>query len=750
MEAGNTGRAGGVYIPPAKLRRMEQQVEDKSSQEYQRMQWEKLRKSINGIVNKVNLTNIKTLLPGLFKHNIIRGRGLFCRSVMKAQMASQPFSNVYAALAAVVNTKMPEIGELLLKRVITQFQRAYKRNDKGACVGSVKFIAHLVNQAVAHELIALELITLLLERPSDDSVEVAVNFTKECGAMLQELSPQGLHAIFERFRTILHEGEIDKRVQYMIEGLFAVRKSAFKEFPAIATELDLVDADDQVTHELSLDEKYSRDEKLDFFHPDPNFEVNEKRYGDIRREILGDSDDSDGDDEDEEDDEDEDDEEDIKEQLKQQAIEDETKQDLVNLRRTIYLTIMSSANFEECTHKILKMKIPEDKFGEISHMLVECCSQERTYLPFYGLIGQRFCHLQRIFQELFVKQFEEQYAVIYRYETNKLRNIARFFAHLFYTDAFGWEALSCIHLNEEETTSSSRIFIKILFQEIVEYMGMKKMVERLRDPFLQAHFEGIFPRDHPKKTRFSINFFTSIGLGALTEPLREFLRKMPKDMLAQERKRQREQSSDESSSSSSSSDSGSSSGSDSDSGSGSGSGSGSDSSGSSSGSARSSRSRGRRGRRRRSVSRSASSPRRRSRSGEARGRGRRASSPSPQGRRRPSPSPSPRREQSRRKSPSPPQRQRGKEESPVRRSSGEGGRVQEDRRRYYDRDARRSPPRTRRGRDSVSRSPPRRARVDRDDSRPRRRGGSGSRTPPRRRAPSSESPRRRRDRSFSR
>jgi hypothetical protein len=26
--------------------------------------------------------------------------------------------------------------------------------------------------------------------------------------------------IFERFRGILHEGEIDKRVQFMIEGLF--------------------------------------------------------------------------------------------------------------------------------------------------------------------------------------------------------------------------------------------------------------------------------------------------------------------------------------------------------------------------------------------------------------------------------------------------------------------------------------------------------------------------------------------------
>ena len=57
----------------------------------------------------------------------------------------------------------------------------------------MKFIAHLVNQQVAHEIIALELLTVLLEKPTDDSVEVAVGFVTECGSILQDLSPKGLH-----------------------------------------------------------------------------------------------------------------------------------------------------------------------------------------------------------------------------------------------------------------------------------------------------------------------------------------------------------------------------------------------------------------------------------------------------------------------------------------------------------------------------------------------------------------------------
>ena len=40
------------------------------------------------------------------------------------------------------------------------------------CLHSVQFIAHLTNQQVAHEILGLQILTLLLETPTDDSVEV--------------------------------------------------------------------------------------------------------------------------------------------------------------------------------------------------------------------------------------------------------------------------------------------------------------------------------------------------------------------------------------------------------------------------------------------------------------------------------------------------------------------------------------------------------------------------------------------------
>ncbi len=57
-----------------------------------------------------------------------------------------------AALVSVVNTKFPELGELLLHRLALQFMRAYKRNDKPVCTAAAKFLGQLINQGVAHEV----------------------------------------------------------------------------------------------------------------------------------------------------------------------------------------------------------------------------------------------------------------------------------------------------------------------------------------------------------------------------------------------------------------------------------------------------------------------------------------------------------------------------------------------------------------------------------------------------------------------
>ncbi|KAF7268997.1 hypothetical protein GWI33_017920 [Rhynchophorus ferrugineus] len=506
-----TSKTGGAYIPPAKLRMMQAEITDKTSAAFQRIAWEALKKSLHGYINKVNTSNIGIIARELLHENIIRGRGLLCKSIIQAQAASPTFTNVYAALVSVINSKFPNIGELLLKSYFYS------------------------------------------------SFEVAIAFLKECGQKLSEVSSRGITAIFEMLRNILHEGKLEKRIQYMIEVMFQIRKDGFKDHAAVIEELDIVEEDDQFTHLIKLDDvnQSDADDILNVFKFDDDYEVNEGKYKILSKEILqtdsesGSSDGESGEEDDSDDEDDDDDDDDDEEATKSKdTIIDNTETNLIVLRRTIYLTIQSSLDFEECAHKLLKMELKPGQEIELCHMFLDCCAEQRTYEKFYGLLAQRFCQINKQYVEPFQQIFKDTYATTHRLDANRLRNVSKFFAHLLFTDAIGWEVLEIMKMNEEDTNSSSRIFIKILFQELAEYMGLAKLNERLKDPTLQGHFAGLFPRDSPKNTRFSINFFTSIGLGGLTDELREHLKNIPKNVPVVPKE---ENSPDESSSSNSSS-----------------------------------------------------------------------------------------------------------------------------------------------------------------------------------------------------
>ncbi|XRB16940.1 pre-mRNA-splicing factor CWC22 [Pseudoscourfieldia marina] len=559
-----------AYVPPHKLRRQLEEAKQRASSDDARVQalaFAAACKRINGIINRVNAENVAEVLAAMLAEvNVVRMRGHICRSLMTSQAHSPTFTPVYACLVAVVNTKFPEVGELIVKRLVLAFRRAYASHDKARCVSSLKFLAHLVNQSVVHELLALEAITLLLHTPSPDAVELAVSFIKEVGAFLHASSPRALMSIMDRARAIMQEEEsLPRRSQYAIEGLFAVRRDNFKAHPAVPEQLDLVESEDQIVHDVSLEEEgLDAEEALDKFQFDENYDETERQYKALIKEILDIDDDDEGgggggggggeerqpnvgfgEDEDGPTVVDASDLPASAHDANNAAaavapasttvppIQDQTGTDLVALRRTIYLAIMSSIDFEEAGHKLMKLRIesPEDQ-RELCVMIIECCSQERSYLRYFGLLAQRFCELRKSYQMLFADCFAKQYSLIHRLETNKLRNVAKLFAHLFASDALPWPCLKAIRMTEDDTTSSSRIFCKILFQELSELLGLKLLSQKLNAPDMEDAMSGIFPKDSMRNARFSINFFTSIGLGGVTDAMREWLKHAPAQFAA--------------------------------------------------------------------------------------------------------------------------------------------------------------------------------------------------------------------------
>lgn len=538
-------RSGGAYIPPARLKALQASIpQDTSSEDFQRLAHDARKKTINGLVNKLNVGNLKSIVLECFNENLTKARGLFCMSLMKAQAASPTFTPTYAALVAVINSKLPAIGELLQKRLMIRWAKAFKRNEKAACVSSGQFLAHLCNQNVISYLLLAQMLQLLLTNETDDSVEIAVNLMKEIGQHLEQSNKSITNLIFDRLREILQGSKLEDRTMYAIEVLFKIRRDRFENNPAIPEGLDVIDDDEKITLEPPgpLDEasKLDPENTLNIFKYDPAYEKTEEEWRSLRSAILGEGDSVDEEHSHEEDSTDggegaaggeeeseSDDEEEEAEAMAQDA-KDMTGQELVKLRKKVYLTLVSSGTFEEAAHKLLKANISSDRVDEVPMMIVESCSQRPTYEKFFGGTAQRLCLVRREMREGFETAFTKYYEAIFRYNNNAVRNIAQFFGHLLGTQAIGWYVLSVITLTEEQTTSSSRVFIKTMLDTMLEEMGRDLLHAKFREPSMQHHFSGLFPTDHPKNTRFAINYFTQIQLGSLTEHLRTYLEDIPK------------------------------------------------------------------------------------------------------------------------------------------------------------------------------------------------------------------------------
>ena len=526
----NPLKIGEKYIPPYKMNKIIEQIRtknDSKSEEYQKIMWDLLSKSINGIINKVNVSNIQNIIYELFNENLLRGQGLLIKCIIRGQLTSSNYTPIYAALICVLNSKLPFIGNLFVRRYISLFKKAYKESNKIQCISTTKMIAHLINYRVVDSLLAFEILMLCLENQTDDSLELACNFLIECGEFLSDEDANMTNDIFEKLRSILEEGNVDKRIQYIIENLFKIRKNNFKGHESVKEELDLVEDKDIITHRIFLDDEIKTEEELNEFHYDDKYDENEKIWKQFRECILGP--------------EDENDEEEEKmsshiegteksisefpevKQIKgKDIIYDLSEQDLVKYRKMIYMIVVSSIDFEECCHKLLKQNVREGLEGEMVNMIIECCVQERTYLKFYGLLSERLCLLKDVYKHNYEKQFDLQYIKLHRLETNKLRNLANLYGHLLYTEAVDWMILSVIKLTEDDTTASSRIFLKIMFQELNNLLGEERLKEKMLAG-AKDEYVGMFCRENPTYTRFCINFFTAIGLGYLTDELRAFL-----------------------------------------------------------------------------------------------------------------------------------------------------------------------------------------------------------------------------------
>lgn len=525
-------------------------TEGGSPLEMQRLDWVRTKRSISQLLEHCDAPNVKETSIAIFQSvNLFHFKGVLVRRLMKIQRQRRHLTPVYASLVAVLNSKLPEIGELLIDRLILQFRRAFRNNNRPQCVATTQFLGHLVNQRVCSEVLVLQILQLLFDKsPSSATISIGVALVKVVGAHLERNSRAALDVIIQRLSILVQEQVMDRNGVRETSKLLALRRSGFTR---MLPQLDLVEDEDQPEegpYVATLDEPVRAHAELDTFQFAQDYNETEAEYLKFKEDVLGGQHTRDAEEEVKE--EAEANEETVSPVRAEPAVIDMTNSELLAFQKTVYLTIMSSMSSDEAVHKLMKLKAKN--YDTLVDMIVKCCSQEKTYSKYYGVIGERLCYQNDHWQEAFVDKFKSYYTNSHQYETNSLRNIAKFWGHLFALDRLSIDrSWNEIRLNEDDTNAASRIFLKFMFQEMVEELGIKQLEAIVTEPFVKPHIRGIFPvvdvdwRD-AHDMRFSINFFTAIGLGSLTEDTRRVLANLTppsKEEMERERGRSRSRSS---------------------------------------------------------------------------------------------------------------------------------------------------------------------------------------------------------------
>lgn len=493
--------------------------------------WIGLKKRIDEKIDKVTEDSIQEDVVELFKENIQQGRGLVAESVIRQGLKKDP--DLYASLVSILNSKIPEIGSLVVRRLVYRYKHSQNKSQK---LPILILISQLVNYEVCSEILLLQILVDLLKEPNDANVELALPILTEAGAFLNDTSKPALAATMEQIQTAINEGLLSSTVQGQVEKVVNLRKRQFKGHSAVKDELDLVEDEDKVTHTVKY-EDVDPELSLNEFHYDPEYALHNAEYERLQSDILGsDSEES----------------ETYSEEPNEpvQEIRDLTDQELTNFQKKVYLTIMGSMGPEEAAHKLLLLPAidQDNKEKMLVDMIVKCCAQEKLYSKFYGLIGEGLIGVSPKWEAAFNQVFEDNYKNCHRFEPSLLRNIGSFWGHMFASDRMGWEPLKTVKLTQDDTDSSQRILLKFVFSKMLEELGMDKLEIRVEEPYIKKYLNGMFPESgDPEHLRFAINYFTALGLGRLTEKMRESLEAIP------ERGRSHNRSGSESSYSSSSS-----------------------------------------------------------------------------------------------------------------------------------------------------------------------------------------------------
>jgi nucleolar MIF4G domain-containing protein 1 len=155
-----------------------------------------------------------------------------------------------------------------------------------------------------------------------------------------------------------------------------------------------------------------------------------------------------------------------------------------DLRRSIFCIIMGSMDCEDAFEKLVRGGMLKGKAErDVIRVLAECCSQEKSYNPYYAHLATRICEYQPSCNFTFRLTYWDAFKQFDKMKPRKAANLAKLLAHLLTNErGLNLNVLRVIDIDSRGMPEQTIIFLMVLFTTLFESfddpLQMKGIFER--------------------------------------------------------------------------------------------------------------------------------------------------------------------------------------------------------------------------------------------------------------------------------
>ena len=384
------------YVPPS-LRKAAGSEEEELKQ---------LRKQIQGLLNRLSGANLLSILKSFEELYTKNARqyvtltlvDLLVGLLSDASILNDTFLILHAGFAAAVYKVVgTDFGARLLEKVVESIDQfcSFNSGEGKQALNLIAFLACLYNFHVAGSAIIFDYVRLLLDELSESNTELLLRVIRTSGLQLRHDDPSALKDIvllLQQSVAKIGEGNLSVRTKFMIETINNLKNNRVKAGVAAS----VLSAEHNTTMKktlgsLSSSRSLKPTEPLCITLSDIRDAEKKGKwwlvgasYRDPAKLASHDSNTSGHEDTDAEYDSDTPGSVNLSKLARAHGMN-------TDVRRTIFITILSSLDYQHAHMRLLKLNLKSKQMLEIPRVLVHCLTSEECANPFYALVAKKFC-----------------------------------------------------------------------------------------------------------------------------------------------------------------------------------------------------------------------------------------------------------------------------------------------------------------------------------------------------------------------